>query len=185
VATGLTWLAHTLQAVGLLGDRLEFLPRFFALFLLGAAAQVYAHRVRFPAAGVVVAALTLTLALLLFPEYRPLGAVPFAYLVLWLMVALPVRGEPAVDASYGMYVYHWPIMLILAEAGLTALGPIGYTVVTVAITGAVAVLSWYVIEAPALRRKNAAWVERRPSLTAWRAARVRSSAADVSDLPDR
>ncbi len=165
LVTGLAWLAHTVWAAGLAGGSsasAEFLPRFGLLFLLGALGHLYARQVRFPVTGVVIAVAVLAVSLAFFDAYRPLGAIPFAYLVLWLMVALPTRGEAAIDASYGMYVYHWPLTLILAEAGATVVGSVAFTALALTVTAAAAVASWYLVEAPALRRKHAAWVEQTP-----------------------
>jgi peptidoglycan/LPS O-acetylase OafA/YrhL len=61
-----------------------------------------------------------------------------------------------------MYVYHWPITLVLVEGGATVIGPALLTVLALTATTLAAVASWYLVEAPALRRKHAAWVERTP-----------------------
>ena len=161
--TILAWLIHTLQSSGVVG-RPAGVPAPIRRALPSRSAGT---RLRAPGSlphcrrG--AAAITLAASLAFFEQYRPLGAVPFAYLVLWLMVALPVRGEPGSTLSYGMYVYHWPIVLVLAELGFTSIGRVAFTLVAFAITATVAVISWHLVEAPALRRKNVAWVEHRPS----------------------
>lgn len=155
------WAFLAAQVLGLLGGLFDYLPRFSLLFLLGAMGHVYGHRVRFSPVLVASAVVLLAVALTAFEEYRLSGAVPFAYLVLWLMVALPVRREPSVDLSYGMYVYHWPLALVLAGTGLVGdIGRAPFVLACLTATTAVALASWYLVEGPSLRHKGAAWVER-------------------------
>lgn len=174
------WAVHTLKVSGLVPFP-DILTRFALLFLLGAVGHVYGHRVRFPPLALAAAAGLLGLSLFAFTSYRPLGAVPFAYLLLWLVVALPLRGESRVDASYGMYVYHWPLVVVLAEAGATGLGPVLFTVVALAATGVAAIVSWHLVEAPSLRHKDAAWVGRPPRRPDRWQRREREAAAVAPD----
>lgn len=55
------------------------------------------------------------------------------------------------DISYGLYIYHVPVMNMFLFYGL--LGS-GYTVITLAISLLLAALSWVLIERPCLRRKR-------------------------------
>jgi peptidoglycan/LPS O-acetylase OafA/YrhL len=96
-------------------------------------------------------------------DYRLVGAVGFAYLCLYAAVRLPLRGNPRWDLSYGLYVYHWPVHLLLALAGATALGEWAFAALGITLALGLAVLSWVFVEAPALRHKDAAWVDRRTS----------------------
>jgi peptidoglycan/LPS O-acetylase OafA/YrhL len=54
------------------------------------------------------------------------------------------------DYSYGIYIYHWPVLLMLREA-LPPLGALRLLVVALLVTIPVAMLSWHFVEAPALR----------------------------------
>ncbi|MCS0606750.1 acyltransferase [Massilia solisilvae] len=54
------------------------------------------------------------------------------------------------DYSYGVYIYHWPVLLML-RAVLPPLGALRLTLLAMAVTLALAALSWHLVEAPALR----------------------------------
>jgi peptidoglycan/LPS O-acetylase OafA/YrhL len=59
-----------------------------------------------------------------------------------------------------LYVYHWPIIQILAVTGATQLGEPVFIVLAVCLALCAAMLSWVVVEEPALRLKDAAWITR-------------------------
>lgn len=60
--------------------------------------------------------------------------------------------------SYGIYLYHLPVLVGVWKLGLTDIVPdktvVSYTVVAVPATVALAALSWYVVERPALKLKS-------------------------------
>lgn len=168
IITVLVWLACSLRAAGILQAGPQLLPRFLLVFLLGALGHVYAHRIRFTPALITTAALTLAFALVMLPDYLPLGAAPFTYLFLWAMVALPLRWDPATDLSYGTYVYHWPVVLVLTQVGWTAAGRAAFTLTALAVTTLAALASWHFVEAPALRHKHARWIDTWPHLIKFR-----------------
>jgi peptidoglycan/LPS O-acetylase OafA/YrhL len=159
VAVGGVWLFLVAVETGIADGGPEFLPRFGLMFGLGAMGWLFADRVRFTPTALLAAVTTLLAGMVALGDYRAMGAAGFAYLVLWAVVALPLRVEPPADLSYGLYVYHWPVQQVLVAAGATVLGPAGFTLVALGIVVVLAVASWFWVEKPALAFKNAAWVD--------------------------
>jgi peptidoglycan/LPS O-acetylase OafA/YrhL len=164
VAAGVAamWLLVVAVETGTVEGAPEFLPRFALMFGLGALGWLFADRVRFTPSLVVLAAAAFGAGVLGFADYRAVGAAGFAYLLLWAVVALPVRIEPRGDLSYGMYVYHWPVQQVLVAAGATALGLQAFTLLALGLAAGAAALSWCFVERPALACKDARWVDAIP-----------------------
>ncbi len=135
---------------------LSALLRLPAMFMAGAAFRV-APPLPFDRRGVIVAAVGLT-AMLTIPALAPLGFATFgAYLIFatatlgsgtWL-----ARINNRTDISYGLYLYAWPVQRLLMLGGVTALLPLGLA--TWVIAAACGLLSWLVVEQPAM-----AWAHR-------------------------
>ena len=151
VDTGLLPLAGSMPAL---------VVRFAFLFSLGATAWLYADRL--PISGVLAApaALLVVLALLTLEDYRPLGAVGLAYVLVWAIVRTPLRWSPRMDLSYGIYIYHWPVQQLLVLAGATSLGTTPFVSLSLVAAAGCAAMSWTLVERPALGQKNARWVDR-------------------------
>ena len=153
-ATAVLLVLTAIQEAGLpvlINDRVL---RLVLVFLLGATAYLYAHRV--PVHGGIAAACAalFLVSVAVFDDYRVLGAAPLAYLFLWFGVAFPWPWSMRADLSYGLYIYHWPLFQLL---GVTALGELPTPVflpAALAITLLPAAASWYLVEKPALRRKH-------------------------------
>ncbi|MDG4767033.1 acyltransferase [Solwaraspora sp. WMMD406] len=130
---------------------------FSFLFLLGATARVYMHRIPMDGKMAAVAAAIMT-ASLVVGGFAVVGLPCLAYLVIFAGVALPERftriGRKR-DYSYGIYVYGFPVQQIVALFGGAQLGLTGYIALSLAGTLALAAASWHLIEEPAMTLRNA------------------------------
>nr|WP_269329083.1 acyltransferase [Kineosporia babensis] len=157
VLIGLLWVATVAAAAGVdVGS--TYMLRFGLVFLLGTAALLYADQVPINgglALGSLAVAIT---SMLLFEDYRVVGAPAFAYLCVYLMVRMPVFWEPKWDLSYGLYVWHWPIAQVLVALEIPEFTHFPFVVLTLALAAGAAALSWHFIEEPAMSFKHAAWV---------------------------
>jgi peptidoglycan/LPS O-acetylase OafA/YrhL len=131
----------------------ERVIRLVLMFLLGAAAYLYADRIPLRGGLAAGAAGLFLLSLALFDDYRVLGAVPLAYLYLWAGASLPAM-RMRTDLSYGLYIYHWPLQQILMLTALAAAPTAVFVPVSIALAVLPAAASWYLVERPALRHKD-------------------------------
>lgn len=87
---------------------------------------------------------------------------PGAYLYPWALAALVFHaafGLPRLghvtrwgDLSYGIYIFHFPLIQALVSLGVFKASPWGGVLALLVLVLALAALSWHFIEAPALRR---------------------------------
>ena len=77
-----------------------------------------------------------------------------ATLILGAALLLPVVKGPARwgDFSYSTYVLHWPILQLVVAAGVFALHPWGAMALVFLVIAVGAVISWFLVEKPALDR---------------------------------
>ncbi|MFK3985048.1 acyltransferase family protein [Micromonospora sp. NPDC050397] len=126
------------------------------LFLLGAAARLYPHRVPMHGSLAVLAAVLLAGSLSL-GAFMAVGPPTIAYLVLYLAVALPQRlarlGRGR-DYTYGLYIYGFPVQQVIALLGVAQFGLVGFIVFSLLGTLLFAVPSWHFVEGPAMRLKH-------------------------------
>jgi peptidoglycan/LPS O-acetylase OafA/YrhL len=126
------------------------------LFILGAVARLYLHRI--PMHGSLAALATALLGVSLW-RGAAMAVAPLmcAYLMLYLAVALPKRlgriGRGR-DFTYGIYIYGFPVQQIIALLGGARFGLLGYAVLSVLGSLVFAVPSWYLVEGPAIRLKD-------------------------------
>jgi peptidoglycan/LPS O-acetylase OafA/YrhL len=143
------------------------------VFLLGATAHLYAHRVPMSGWLALAAAVLFLVSVFTLDNYRLVGGVPLSYLLLWVSACFPWPVSLPADLSYGVYIYHWPILQLIAATGLVELS--GAAFFTLGLLGVlpVAALSWFLIEKPALARKHSPLPDRVESSVrrAWTAAR--------------
>lgn len=177
VLTGVVWAVAASELVtngGLTGAHVgrQLILRFGLMFLAGAVAQLWAHRLPLGRAGGGMAAALLALGVAgsAFVGHDPRSTLVYllvappaiAYLVL-LIGASPraARVGSRRDLSYGLYVYAWPVQVLLLLAG-AALWPMPvYLGAALALALGLAWLSWTFVEAPALRLKS--WTPARRS----------------------
>lgn len=152
--TVLTWAALLADELGV-PMRGELFLRFFFIFLLGTLAYLFRDRIPMTGPLVVAAAALFVVSTFLLVDYRPLGGVAFAYLIVYAMACTPwLRRRLRHDLSYGIYVLHWPVLTILVLSGATVLTQVGYTLLGLAVTAALAWVSWTFLESPSLARKD-------------------------------
>lgn len=128
--------------------------RLGSCFLAGAVLQ---RCTSIPLTAPIAAAMVVVLAgLTATGGLRVLGALPIAYVCLWLGSVLPLqRIGRRNDVSYGVYVYGFPIQQLLAVAGILTSNTVLYVLATLALVIPLAWLSWRLVEQPALRLKKA------------------------------
>jgi peptidoglycan/LPS O-acetylase OafA/YrhL len=157
----LLWIVTAINETGFQLVHQERSLRFGLMFLLGSALHLYARKIPISGRYAAVCLGVLLVALLWLPHYRALGGPALAYLCLWLAVVRPPSDPSRSDLSYGLYVYHWPVIQLLVVAEVTSLGEPAFIVVGLALSLLVALFSWTLVERPALQFKDAAWVSRR------------------------
>ena len=88
-----------------------------------------------------------------YPDFGKQLASPFiAYLVLWFGAVLPSPSIIKVhDISYGVYIFHFPVIQLLLIMGVAAHGFWLLLAMTVAITFVLATASWFGVERAAMR----------------------------------
>jgi peptidoglycan/LPS O-acetylase OafA/YrhL len=160
VLAGMLSVLTVAQEAGLpvlLNDRVL---RLVFVFLLGSVAYRYADRIPMRAELAAAAACLFLVSVTAFHDYRVLGAAPLAYVFLWLGTSLPRPWRMRADLSYGLYIYHWPVLQLLVLTGLAA-APTALFVgagLTLALLPAAA--SWYLVERRALAHKHSTLPDR-------------------------
>ena len=161
VAVLVAWAVATAQLP--LPDRTERMAWCVSFFLAGALAWAHRDALRLHWAPLVVLVVVGTVLDRLGMErsYAVLYFVALAYGTLWLayVPTLPVIRHH--DLSYGVYLYGWPSQqLVMYFAPGT--GVLGNVLGATALALAMAALSWFLVEAPALRLKSRFKVKRAP-----------------------
>jgi peptidoglycan/LPS O-acetylase OafA/YrhL len=177
VASVLAWATVDAWGPGAYSD-VVLLARLLPAFLGGAVVQVAVRRVplRTPFALVAIAVAAVVVATV--DHWGAQAASPLiAYALLWFATVAPA---PAMarrhDISYGVYIYAFPIQQLLVYAGAHRLGLVAYDVLAALATAALAVVSWRLVERPALH-----WARHRFRSP----ATVSASQSVAQDLPGR
>jgi peptidoglycan/LPS O-acetylase OafA/YrhL len=141
----------TLTASPLILDSL----RVGLVFVAGMALCLWDRRVVM-SGRLVLAALVIVLIASRLIAYELVAALPIAYIVLWLGTSLPFRRFGVRhDLSYGLYLYAWPVMQVMSVTAFVHWTAIPFTIVCIAISCALARLSWTFVEHPAMVRWGA------------------------------
>lgn len=132
-------------------ERVAILP---VMFGLGILAALYIHKIP-NNVYLFTACLLLWIADLKYNSYLPLYPFFFAYILLWLIVNLPIKSfEKYGDYSYGLYIYHFPVIQIMLLVFNFNISPWLLSLIIIIPTGFMAYLSWNIIEKPALQLKK-------------------------------
>jgi peptidoglycan/LPS O-acetylase OafA/YrhL len=117
--------------------------------------------------SLVAVSAAIVLAANFLPDYRPVAAIPLAYVVIVSGALIHnKRMNLRTDLSYGTYVYACPIQQALVIAGLGTLNPLVFAIVATLVTLPFAAMSWFLVEKPAMRLKSRITRKRvRPGLT--------------------
>lgn len=125
-------------------------------FLIGASMAVLSHRIPLDGIAASVAGVV-AFVTLAFGGWVLAGYVAYAYVLIYLAARLPValrKVGAKHDYSYGMYVYGFLVQQYTAFLGWHLWGYAAWVAATLAVTAALAFVSWHVIESPALRLKD-------------------------------
>lgn len=146
---------------------LNMVDRLWTMFALGIAAYIFKDRIllSWPAAVVLFLGAVVEAQL---PIYLHLDAIFIAYFVLCtgiLTARKSARTAGWPDYSYGMYIYAFPVMMLLNVA-FQFESFLVLAALNVALTLPIAVLSWHYIEKPALSFWNGWLSKRNPSTQA-------------------
>ncbi len=140
-----------------LANKVEQTVRLFAFFAAGALAYSLKDRIPVSHGLGLIAALGVVIGSVVGGEeaMHQLTVFPLTYLLLYVGSTWKTSIAAHEDVSYGMYIYGWPVQQLLALAGLGALVPLPvFTVVTIALTFPLAMLSWRLVEKPAMRLRR-------------------------------
>ena len=147
--------------------------RMWSLFLVGMLLQTLAPQLRIGARHVACA---VALLLLNATRWADLNASPLTWFGIALVAVtlalalgsarLPwARHVQRHDYSYGIYIWHWPLILMLRETLPPVNAPALCAIAVLAVLP-LAMLSWHLVEAPALRAVRHRLARRQPAAAA-------------------
>ncbi|MFW0109348.1 acyltransferase family protein [Rothia sp. P13129] len=131
------------------------LPHLMSFFFMGSLFYVWGDKIIVKREMSILCAILSIVIFLLNSELPNLLLQPlFAYAILTLGVVLKTDFAQKNDISYGLYIYGWPVQQVLLMVGFSTLSwPIN-ALVTCVVAVALASVSWFLIERPALSLKR-------------------------------
>jgi peptidoglycan/LPS O-acetylase OafA/YrhL len=152
---GGSWLLAGYDAVsgaGLLAE--SYTLRFASIFLVGSVMFLYADRIPLGRPLLGASLLLLAVSLAAPATYLVLGPPALAYLLLYAGVGHRFsRVGARRDLSYGVYIYAWPVQVLLLEAGVGDRTLALHILASLTASVSAAAASWHLVEAPALSLK--------------------------------
>lgn len=126
--------------------------RLLAFYFAGVLAYALRDRIRTSHAVAGVAAVTVLIAgFTSETALYTLTPIPLTYLLLHIGATWRTRIAAKEDASFGLYIYGYPVQQILGILGLGALVPVwAFAIVSMALTFPLAIASWRYVEKPAM-----------------------------------
>ena len=172
-----TWLAMAGLSLALVAfqdrhgiDESTHLPdvmvRFVAMFATGALFYLYRERVAYRPAAMALAGIGLAAGLSFAPTAQAAIAVLGGYLLFGFAFTKIPRLAPIGtrnDLSYGIYLYAYPIQQLLLRYG-PGMPLAAHMLVALALSCGMGLLSWHLVESPALRLRGVLASARRRSL---------------------
>lgn len=148
---------------------MELFLRLGGMFLAGMVFQLWSARIPFTRLGAVLALMLLAASVFGASRfgvdpgswliYQLLAPPAIAYLLLYAGSSTKLAAVGAKrDISYGLYIYAWPIQVLLLLVGAAAWHVSVYLAVSIALACGAAYLSWILVESPALSLKS--WTPR-------------------------
>lgn len=132
----------------------EHILRLHPYFFAGVILYMWGKRIRYNATVAIVVTI-LGFALQWFaPGIAQYMHLPVAYGILALSAAIKTDLCRHNDISYGVYIYAFPVQIMLTIFGSASLGWVLNSIITFAITVGLAWLSWLYVEKPTLALKD-------------------------------
>lgn len=130
-------------------------PGQFAFFVAGAIAYERTRLGLSPPQAWMAAIAAITYAATSGLAHELLAPFAVGIIAYWAAIAVPFAGRASRygDFSYGVYLYHWPVIQALIALQLYAYAPGAAALMTVAMALGLAVCSWYLVERRFLTHK--------------------------------
>lgn len=137
---------------GITTDLVLELARLGTYFLAGMTLYFVADRL--PVDGRLAIAAVVCVGVLLYVDWiHVAGGLPLAYALLWAGAVIPARWAQRHDVSYGVYIYAFPVQVLL-EWFAPSLSIASHIALAVVLTVPLAWGSWLLVERPAMRLKS-------------------------------